>query len=91
LTQRKLVLAPEYGGDGATAVGPCADKRATIAVFPAHWAPNDMVLYPAAYRGGVFIAFHGSWNQAPLPQGGYNVGVPAARGRQIVQAMCGLR
>jgi glucose/arabinose dehydrogenase/mono/diheme cytochrome c family protein len=77
LAQQKLVLAPEYGGDG-TAVGPCADKRAPIAVFPAHWAPNDMVLYdgrqfPAAYRGGAFIAFHGSWNRAPLPQGGYNV------------------
>jgi glucose/arabinose dehydrogenase len=78
LAQQKLVLAPEYGGDGGTAVGPCADKRAPIAVFPAHWAPNDMVLYngqqfPAAYRGGVFIAFHGSWNRAPFPQGGYNV------------------
>src|SRR4030095_10723803 len=22
---------------------------------------------------GVFIAFHGSWNRAPFPQGGYNV------------------
>jgi glucose/arabinose dehydrogenase/mono/diheme cytochrome c family protein len=78
LAQQKLVLAPEYGGDGGKAVGPCADKRAPIAVFPAHWAPNDMALYdgqqfPAAYRGGVFIAFHGSWNRAPFPQGGYNV------------------
>jgi mono/diheme cytochrome c family protein len=25
------------------------------------------------YRGGAFIAFHGSWNRAPFPQGGYNV------------------
>jgi glucose/arabinose dehydrogenase/mono/diheme cytochrome c family protein len=78
LARQKLVLAPEYGGNGGAAVGPCADKRAPIAVFPGHWAPNDMVLYdgqpfPAAYRGGVFIAFHGSWNRAPLPQGGYNV------------------
>jgi mono/diheme cytochrome c family protein len=77
LAQQKLVLAPEYGGDGK-AVGPCADKRAPIAVFPGHWAPNDLTLYygqqfPAAYRGGAFIAFHGSWNRAPLPQGGYNV------------------
>jgi glucose/arabinose dehydrogenase/mono/diheme cytochrome c family protein len=76
--QQKLVLAPEYGGDGGKAVGPCADKRAPIAFFPAHWAPNDLLLYdaqqfPTAYRGGVFIAFHGSWNRAPLPQGGYNV------------------
>jgi glucose/arabinose dehydrogenase len=29
--------------------------------------------FPAAYRGGAFIAFHGSWNRAPDPQGGYNV------------------
>ena len=76
--QQKLVLAPEYGGDGGHAVGPCAQKRAPIAFFPAHWAPNDLALYdshqfPDAYRGGVFIAFHGSWNRAPFPQGGYNV------------------
>jgi mono/diheme cytochrome c family protein len=37
-----------------------------------------MILYgadqfPDAYRGGAFIAFHGSWNRAPFPQGGYNV------------------
>jgi hypothetical protein len=29
--------------------------------------------FPAAYRRGAFIAFHGSWNRAPAPQGGYNV------------------
>jgi glucose/arabinose dehydrogenase/mono/diheme cytochrome c family protein len=76
--QRKLVLAPEYGGDGGKKVGPCATKGAPIASFPAHWAPNGMALYdrqqfPAHYRHGVFIAFHGSWNRAPYPQGGYNV------------------
>jgi mono/diheme cytochrome c family protein len=78
LTQHKLVLAPEYGGDGGKTVGLCADKRAPIAAFPGHWAPNDLLLYdgrqfPAAYQGGAFIAFHGSWNRAPFPQGGYNV------------------
>jgi glucose/arabinose dehydrogenase len=25
------------------------------------------------YQGGLFLAFHGSWNRAPLPQAGYNV------------------
>jgi glucose/arabinose dehydrogenase/mono/diheme cytochrome c family protein len=74
---QKLVLAPEYGGDGKTA-GVCANKIAPIAVYPAHWAPNGMVRYdseqfPAHYRGGVFIAFHGSWDRAPYSQGGYNV------------------
>ena len=29
--------------------------------------------FPAKYRGGAFIAFHGSWNRAPLPQGGFKV------------------
>ena len=24
-------------------------------------------------KDGAFIAFHGSWNRVPLPQGGYNV------------------
>jgi glucose/arabinose dehydrogenase/mono/diheme cytochrome c family protein len=77
LSQQKRVLAPEYGGDGK-AIGPCAEKRAPVAAFPAHWAPNDLAIYeaqqfPAPYRGGAFIAFHGSWNRAPAPQGGYNV------------------
>jgi glucose/arabinose dehydrogenase/mono/diheme cytochrome c family protein len=77
-TQRKLVLAPEYGGDGGKAVGICAQKQAPVAAFPAHWAPNDLLLYaghqfPLAYQGGAFIDFHGSWNRAPFPQGGYNV------------------
>jgi glucose/arabinose dehydrogenase/cytochrome c5 len=78
LAQHKLVLAPEYDGDGGKAVGPCAQKRAPVAVFPAHWAPNDLLLYsgrqfPTAYQGGAFIAFHGSWNRSPFPQAGYNV------------------
>src|SRR6266436_6762260 len=73
----KLVLAPEYGGDGKT-IGVCANKIAPAAVFPAHWAPNAMVRYdqkqfPARYREGVFIAFHGSWDRSPYSQGGYNV------------------
>jgi glucose/arabinose dehydrogenase len=29
--------------------------------------------FPNAYNGGAFIAFHGSWNRANLPQAGYNV------------------
>jgi glucose/arabinose dehydrogenase/mono/diheme cytochrome c family protein len=76
--QGKLVLAPEYGGDGGKKVGACAGKTAPIAAFPAHWAPNAMALYdkpqfPAHYHHGVFIAFHGSWDRAPYSQGGYNV------------------
>jgi glucose/arabinose dehydrogenase len=71
------VLAPEYGGDGHTA-GRCADKEGPLFAFPAHWAPDGLLFYrgdqfPAHYREGVFIAFHGSWNRAPEPQGGYKV------------------
>lgn len=73
----RLVTAPEYGGDGEDS-GRCADLAEPLLAFPAHWAPNALVFYdgasfPGAFAGGVFIAFHGSWNRAPLPQGGYNV------------------
>ena len=76
--QRKLVLAPEYGGDGGTKIGDCANKVPPVAAFPAHWAPNALLIYdatqfPQRYRHGAFIAFHGSWNRAPFPQGGYNL------------------
>ena len=77
-TQQKLVLAPEYGGDGGKKIGVCAEKTPPVAAFPAHWAPNDIKIYkgatfPKVYRGGAFVAFHGSWNRAPGPQGGYSV------------------
>ena len=76
--QKKLVLAPEYDGDGGKTVGVCAGRQGPAAYFPAHYAPNDLKFYagkqfPTAYDGGAFIAFHGSWNRAPAPQGGYNV------------------
>ncbi len=75
--QEKLVLAPEYGGDGKE-VGRCAAKKAPLAAFPGHWAPMASMFYtgrsfPARYHGGAFITFHGSWNRAPLPQAGYRV------------------
>jgi glucose/arabinose dehydrogenase len=77
-TQKKLVLAPEYGGDGGKKTGDCAKFESPVATFPAHWAPNDLKIYkasqfPKGYTGGAFIAFHGSWNRAPGPQEGYNV------------------
>ena len=62
----------------ARRIGVCAGKQGPVAAFPAHWAPNDMEIYlsdlfPKAYQGGAFIAFHGSWNRAPAPQDGFNV------------------
>jgi plastocyanin len=85
--QQKLVLAPEYGGDGGKAIGECASKEGPVTTFPAHWAPNALFFYtgkllPEHYRGGAFITFHGSWNRAPAPQAGYQVVfVPAQNGR----------
>jgi glucose/arabinose dehydrogenase len=82
----RLVLAPEYGGDSREA-GRCASMTQPLVGFPGHWAPNGLVFYdgtqfPASYRGGVFVAFHGSWNRSPLPQDGFNVVFqPMADGR----------
>ena len=70
------MLGPEYGGDGVKTV---ADKyKEPLLAFPGHWAPNDLVFYtgdgfPEGFRGGAFVAFHGSWNRAPFPQAGYKV------------------
>ena len=74
----RKVLAPEYGGDGR-ATGRCDAKKGNLAAHPAHWAPNALLFYfgsqfPARYRNGAFIAYHGSWNRQPaLPQSGFNV------------------
>jgi len=75
--RRTLLLSPEYGGDGRTA-GQCATKTQPLMSFPGHWAPNGMLFYtggqfPPEFRGGAFVAFHGSWNRAPLPQAGFRV------------------
>lgn len=73
----RKVLAPEYGGDGQQ-VGQCGQYEDPIMAFPGHWGPNDLMFYtgrqfPGRYLNGAFIAFHGSWNRAPLPQRGYRV------------------
>ncbi|MFI5132173.1 MAG: PQQ-dependent sugar dehydrogenase [Chitinophagales bacterium] len=75
--QKIKALAPEYGGDG-TKTELCDGKQKPIYAFPAHWGPNGLLFYtgdqfPAKYKNGAFIAFHGSWNRAPQVQGGYNV------------------
>ncbi|NWG46847.1 MAG: PQQ-dependent sugar dehydrogenase [Alphaproteobacteria bacterium] len=78
-------IAPEYGGDGEK-TAPAGKYPDPQVAFPAHWAPNQMAFYdaeafPERYRGGAFVAFHGSWNRAPKPQAGYLVAfVPFADG-----------
>lgn len=80
--QNKKVLAPEYGGDGQLVTGAqgidCASYNQPLANFGAHWAPNGMVFYtggqfPAKYRGGAFVALHGGFDRAPLPNEGFQV------------------
>lgn len=75
--QHKKILAPEYGGD-TVKQGRCEGVDTPLVAFPGHWAPNDIIFYtgdqfPEKYKHGAFIAFHGSWNRAPLKQKGYNV------------------
>ena len=77
MDEKKLVTAPEYGGDGKK-TDRCGDKKSPAAVFPGHWAPMSLLFYtgtsfPERYRNGAFIAFHGSWNRAPETQEGYRV------------------
>jgi glucose/arabinose dehydrogenase len=82
----KKVLNPEYGGDGKT-VGRCQDAKQPVIGFPGHMAPNALLFYtgsqfPEKYRHGAFIAFHGSWNRAPLEQKGFFVAfVPFKEGK----------
>jgi glucose/arabinose dehydrogenase len=76
ISKQKL-LAPEYGGD-TKATGRCSDAKLPIMGFPGHYAPNALLFYtgsmfPERYKNGAFIAFHGSWNRAPLEQKGYMV------------------
>ncbi len=75
---KKKVEAPEYGGDGVKQ-GECATKTQPAIAFPGHWAPLALNFVPARnsfgpeYANGAFLAFHGSWNRAPLPQAGFRV------------------
>ncbi|HEY4659716.1 MAG TPA: hypothetical protein VIH11_09420, partial [Gemmatimonadaceae bacterium] len=86
--EKKLVTMPEYGGDGRQS-DRCVGRKNPAYAFPGHWAPNDMLFYtgtqfPAEYREGAFIAFHGSWNRAPLPAGGYNVSFLPIRAKKVL-------
>ncbi|ULQ53587.1 PQQ-dependent sugar dehydrogenase [Flavihumibacter fluvii] len=84
--QKKKVLGPEYGGDGQKE-DRCSGMQMPVIAFPAHMAPNALLFYtgdlfPSRYKNGAFIAFHGSWNRAPLKQEGYFVAfVPFSKGQ----------
>ncbi|HNP23315.1 MAG TPA: PQQ-dependent sugar dehydrogenase [Panacibacter sp.] len=72
--QHKKILSPEYGGDGKKTGGENAADP--LVAFPAHLAPNGLLFYtgnnfPAKYKNGAFIAFHG---KSPELQKGYFLG-----------------
>jgi glucose/arabinose dehydrogenase len=80
--EHRKLLAPEYGGDGHTVRGTqgidCAAVNQPLATFGAHWSPLAIRFYeghqfPARYRDGAFVAFHGGFNRAPLPNDGFKV------------------
>jgi glucose/arabinose dehydrogenase len=85
--EHKKVLAPEYGGDGQRVKSEkmangaridCASFNRPLVTFGAHWAPNGLHFYsgnqfPKRFRGGAFVAFHGGFDRAPLPNEGFQV------------------
>lgn len=75
--QGKNVLQPGYGGDGKI-IGRASKFSVPAMGFPGHWAPMDLLFYqgnqfPARYKNGVFVAFHGSTDRSPYSQAGFIV------------------
>lgn len=75
--EKKNMLQPGYGGDSKI-VGRASEFDVPVLGFPGHWAPMDILFYqgnqfPARYKQGAFVAFHGSTDRSPYPQAGYIV------------------
>lgn len=99
--QHKNMLGPEYGGDGKKGADPKYINP--VAAYPGHYAPDGLLFYtgkqfPARYKNGAFIAFHGSWNRAPEPQAGYCVvfqpfknGMPSGKWEVFADGFAGAR
>lgn len=78
---------PNYGAKKPDLV---AKTKTPDVLFQAHSAPIGLVFYnaksfPTAYRGGAFVALHGSWN-AGKPTGYKVVFVPFTNGRPTANA-----
>jgi glucose/arabinose dehydrogenase len=75
--ERKIRLgAPEYGGDGKTAVTDSKYAKPVAAFAPLRPAVLDMAFYngrqfPRAYRGGAFLAMHGGGAEGGTVAGGH--------------------
>ncbi len=82
--QKKKILAPEYGGDSKQTAG--EDAVDPVMAFPGHMAPDGLLFYtadmfPAKYKNGAFIAFHGSWNRNNQQKGYMVAFVPFENGK----------
>ncbi len=71
------LVDPDFGFDGA-----CDGVPDPAVAIQAHSAPLGLVFYdheafPAAYHGGLFVAYHGSWNRSE-PTGYKVVFVPVS-------------
>ncbi len=70
------IKAPEYGGKPGDVITDNSYSK-PVATFPPHSSPLDMAFYagkafPAAYRGGAFVAFRGG-SDGDRQQNGYSV------------------
>lgn len=75
------IVDPEFGSPDA-----CAGVLAPAIETQAHSAPLGLTFYageqfPEAYRGDLFVAFHGSWNRS-VPTGYKVVRIPIDEGGQ---------
>ncbi|TDB68119.1 PQQ-dependent sugar dehydrogenase [Arundinibacter roseus] len=80
--QKKKILSPEYGGDGKKTGGEKALNP--VAAFPAHLGPNGLLFYtgkmfPAKYRDGAFVAFHGQ--NSDMKKGYFVAFIPFKNGK----------
>ncbi len=73
------LLAPDYGGDGKTTAQEGVYSTPAVSFQPMRAAPVDLLFYqgrqfPRAWRGGAFIALHGTGGpQLPGGRNGYTV------------------
>lgn len=82
--RHEKILNPEYGGDGKKTAG--EDAQDPVLAFPGHMAPDGLLFYtgsqfPARYRNGAFVTFHGSWNRQPQEKGYFVVFCPFKDGK----------
>ncbi len=74
------IIDPQFGGPGA-----CQGVAQPAVRLQAHSAPLGLAFYtgaqfPVQYRGGLFVAYHGSWNRT-VPTGYKLVFIPFQDGK----------